>query len=281
MSTLRLGMVQMTSAVDARAGNVARALRCIDEAVAEGAELVVLPEFFNSEYFYQWRDTAFLDRAEREDGPTITAIRDKAREHGVAICATILEEQGPGLYYDTAFLVHASGEVAGKYRKVHPGGSMSLEKLYFRGGSAFPTWSIKGFRVGVIICYDHFFPEAARSVAINGAELILGPFAAPGVALPWESIMVTRAFENGVYLAPCNKVGREGDWTFGGDSMVVGPRGDILARAATDAEAVFVVELSLAEVHAARRRFPMMRDRRPGAYSPISAPDEVARGLQT
>jgi N-carbamoylputrescine amidase len=208
-------------------------------------------------------------------------MRDKARELGVTICATILEEDGPGVCYDTAFLIAPSGAIAGKYRKVHPGGSMSLEKLYFRGGSSFPVWRVKEFRVGVVICYDHFFPEAARCAALNGAELILGPFAAPGEALPWEAIMVTRAFENGAYMAPCNKVGREGDWIFGGRSMVVGPRGDVLAAAGTQSDETLVVELDRDEVFAARRRFPMMRDRRPDAYGPISAADEVARGLQT
>jgi predicted amidohydrolase len=278
---LRLGLVQMNSAPQAREENVRKALRLVGEVAQAGAELVVLPEFFNTEYFFQYRDTAYLDNAEPEAGPTISAMRGAAREHGITICATILEEDGPGVHYDTAFLIEPSGEVAGKYRKVHPGGSMSLEKLYFRGGGAFPTWRVKDFRVGAIICYDHFFPEAARAVAIGGAEVILGPFAAPGVALPWEAIMITRAFENGVYLAPCNKVGREGDWTFGGDSMVVSPRGEVLARASTDAEATLVVELRRDEVHAARRRYPMMRDRRPDVYGAISSADEVARGLRT
>lgn len=278
---LRLGLVQMGSAPDARDLNVAKALGYVDDLASRGAELVVVPEFFNTEYFCQYRDTRYLDYAEAEGGHTITAMRAKAREHRIAVCATILEEEGPGVYYDTAFLIAPPGEVVGKYRKVHPGGSMSLEKLYFRGGSRFPVWRVKDVRVGAIICYDHFFPEAARMAALNGAELVLGPFAAPGEALPWEAIMVTRAFENGVYMAPCNKVGREGDWTFGGASMVVSPRGEVLAKASTDDEEVLLVDIDRAEVNAARRRFPMMRDRRPDAYAAIGSADEVARDLQT
>ena len=279
--TLRLALVQMQSAVAARDANVAKALRYVDDVSTEQPDLVVLPEFFNCEYFCQYRDTKYLDYAEAEDGPTITAIREKARERRFSICATILEEAALGIYYDTAFLIGASGEITGKYRKVHPGGSMSLEKLYFRGGNRFPVWHVGEFRVAAIICYDHFFPEAARTATINGAELIVGPFAAPSEALPWDHIMITRAFENGVYLAPCNKVGLEGEWMFGGRSMVVSPRGEILAQADGQADETLLVELDRAEVDAARRRFPMLRDRRPDTYGPLSAPDELARQLPT
>jgi N-carbamoylputrescine amidase len=275
--TLRLALVQMQSAPAARDANIAKALAYLDDVSSEHPELVLLPEFFNCEYFCQYRDTGYLDYAEDENGPTITAIRDKARERGFSICATILERESLGVYYDTAFLIDGSGEIAGKYRKVHPGGSMSLEKLYFRGGNSFPVWRVGEFQVGAIICYDHFFPEAARAATLNGAELILGPFAAPGEALPWDQIMITRAFENGVYLAPCNKVGLEGDWTFGGRSMVVSPRGEILARAGTDADETLVVELDRAEVDAARRRYPMLRDRRPDTYAAVSMLDEPFR----
>jgi N-carbamoylputrescine amidase len=177
--------------------------------------LIVLPEFFNVEYFAQYRDYRYLDYAEPDDGYTITAIRKKAAQHGTAIRATLLEEQGPGLYFDTAFLIDASGEVVGRYRKTHPAAVRSLEKIYFRGGSRFPVWDLKGIRVGAIICYDHFFPEAARAAAVSGAELIIGPFAAPAEPT-WDALMRVRAWENGVYLAPCNKVGAEGDLVFRG-----------------------------------------------------------------
>lgn len=264
--TLNLGLVQMRSEPDAREANVAKAVGYIDDLAGRGAELVVVPEFFNSEYFFQYRDLAHLDSAEREDGPTLCTMRERAAAHGIYLCATLLEEEGAGLYYDTAFLLGPDGATLGKYRKVHPGGSMSFEKFYFRGGSHFPVWDVKGFRVGAIICYDHFFPESARSSTLNGAELILGPFAAPAVACPWDAVMMTRAFENGVYMAPCNKVGREGDWELGGNSMVVSPRGEILARASGESDDTLLVTVSREEVNLARRRFPMLRDRRPDAY---------------
>jgi N-carbamoylputrescine amidase len=274
--TLRLALVQMQSAAGARDANIEKALGYVDDVSSEKPELVVLPEFFNCEYFCQYRDSGYLDYAEGEDGPTLSAVREKAREHSFAICATILEEVALGVYYDTAFLIDPSGSITGKYRKVHPGGSMSLEKLYFRGGDRFPVWQVGEFRVGAIICYDHFFPEAARTATLNGAELIVGPFAAPSVALPWDHIMITRAFENGVYLAPCNKVGLEGEWTFGGRSMVVSPRGEVLAQAGSEADETLLVELDRAEVDAARRRYPMLRDRRPDTYGRLSAADELA-----
>jgi N-carbamoylputrescine amidase len=278
MSTLRLALIQMRSRENARDENVARAMGYVDEVAGEEPDLIVLPEFFNHEYVFQYRDYAYIDCAEREDGPTITAMREKAREHGTTICATIFEEQGPGLYFDTAFMIGPSGEIFGKYRKTHPAAVQSLEKIYFRGGTRFPTWEVHGFRVGVIICYDHVFPETARCAAVNGAELILGPFAAP--AFPtWDSLMVTRAFENGVYLAPCNKVGLEGEWVFGGRSLVVDPFGEIVARASDETDETIVAELDRERVYQARRRWPMLRDRRPEVYGPLTSSDESARSL--
>jgi predicted amidohydrolase len=278
MSSLRLAVIQMQSKVDARDENVAKACRYIDEVAGEKPDLVVLPEFFNIEYVFQWRDYAYIDRAEREDGHTITAMREKAREHGTAICATIFEEEGPGVYYDTAFMIGADGEIFGKYRKTHPAAAASLEKIYFRGGTLFPVWDVKGVKVGVVICYDHAFPETARCAAVNGAELVLGPFAAPCFPA-WDSLMVTRAWENGVYMAPTNKVGIEGEWTFGGRSKVVDPYGEVMAQASDDTDDTIVVEVSREQVYAARRRWPMLRDRRPEVYMPISSSDEVNRGL--
>jgi len=278
MSTLRLALIQMRSEVDARDRNVAKALEYIDEIVPERPDLIVVPEFFNTEYFSQYRDYRYMDYAEPEDGYTITAIRKKAVEHDVAICATIFEEEGPGVYFDTSFLIDGSGDIVGKYRKTHPAAVRSLEKIYFRGGTRFPVWNVKGIRTAIIICYDHFFPETARSSAVNGAELILGPFAAP--AEPnWDALMKVRAWENGVYMAPCNKVGAEGDWTFGGASMVVDPFGQILARASEERDETLLVEIDRERVYQARRRYPMQRDRRPEIYGPLATHTEEARAL--
>lgn len=278
MSTLRLALIQMRSEVGARDDNVGKALSYIDQVARESPDLIVVPEFFNTEYFAQYRDYRYIDYAEREDGYTITAMRKKAVEHDVTICATIFEEEGPGMYFDTAFLINGGGEIVGKYRKTHPAAVRSLEKIYFRGGTRFPVWDVKGIRTGVIICYDHFFPETARAAMVNGAELILGPFAAP--AEPnWDSLMMVRAWENGVYMAPCNKVGPEGEWTFGGASMVVDPFGEIVARASEEEDDVLIADIDRERVYAARRRYPMQRDRRPEIYRPLTDQIEEARHL--
>jgi predicted amidohydrolase len=278
VSTLRVAAIQMQSKAEARDENVAKACRYIDDVVSEKPDLIVLPEFFNIEYVFQWRDYAHIDRAERADGPAISAVREKAREHGTTICATIFEEEGPGVYYDSAFMIGPDGEIFGKYRKTHPAAVQSLEKIYFRGGTVFPVWEVNGIKVGVIVCYDHCFPETARATAVNGAEVILGPFAAPRFPT-WDELMVTRAWENGVYMVPTNKVGLEGDWVFGGRSLVVDPFGGIVARASDDADETIVAELSREQVYAARRRWPMMRDRRPEVYGPVASADEVNRAL--
>lgn len=278
MTRLSLGMVQMNSTVGDRDANLKKAEGYVDQAAAQGAELVVLPEFFNTEYFAQYWDYAYTDYAEPEDGPTITAMRDKAREHRVHLCATIYEKQAAGLLFDTAFLIEPDGGIAGKYRKVHPAAVRSLEKIYFRAGNRFPVWDVRGVAVGAVICYDHVFPEATRCATVQGAELVLGPFATPQLPV-WEQLMATRAFENGVYMAPCNKVGTEGGWTFAGRSLVAGPTGELLHVASDTDDEVFVVEVDTANVHRSRVSYPFLRDRRPQAYASLTHTDEQTRSL--
>lgn len=280
MTTLTLGMVQMNSTVEDRDGNVAKALTFIDQAVAQGAELVVLPEFFNTEYFAQYWDYSYVEYAEPADGYTITKMQQKAAEHGVHIVATIYEAEAPGLYYDTMFLIDETGAIKGKYRKTHPAAVKSVEKLFYRAGNKFPVWQVKNFSVGAVICYDHVFPETVRSVAINGAELVVGPFATNGIP-NWDELMITRAFENGVYMAPCNKVGVEDTWTFSGSSMVVDPGGTVLHRASEVDEEVFTVELDKQRSIESRIAYPFLRDRRPHAYGALVDTYENARNLPT
>lgn len=270
---VQLSLIQMNSAGDPDS-NVARACEHIDAAVErDDPDLIVLPEFFNTVYFAQWRDMQLVDLAEPDDGPTITAIRERARRHGVAIVATIYEQESAGVYYDTAILIDARGEIAGKYRKVQPAAVQSLEKLFFRFGSRFPVFRLGDWRIGVNVCYDTLFPESARCSALNGAELIVVPFAAPHQLL-WRDLMRTRAFDNGVWFAPCNKVGREGDWTFGGQSMIVDPLGRVAVEAGADDEEIVSAHIERQSIFSARRRYPMFRDRRPDLYTPITTPTE-------
>ena len=204
--TITLSLVQMNSGPD-RDANIARAAAHIDRAVeTERPDLVVIPEFFNHPYVFNERDHEHLKRAEPETGPSITAMRAKAAEHRIHLIATLYEEESAGLYYDTAFVIDPKGAIVGKYRKVMPGLYLSLERMYFRFGSRFSVFQVGSWKIGIIICYDTFFPEHARCSAVNGAELIVVPFAAPRVG-PWREMMITRAWENAVYFAPCNKVG--------------------------------------------------------------------------
>ncbi len=270
---MRIAIIQMNSRAAARDENVARACAYIDQAAGEQAELLVLPEFFNTEYFPQYRDYRYMDYAEADDGYTQTRIRAKAREHGVYIVSTIFEAARPGLYFDTAMLIGPDGAIAGKYRKVHPAALLSLEKIYFRGGSSFPVFRVGEWTVGFSTCYDNLFPESCRCSALNGAELIVAPYATP-IDDPWENFLSTRALENGVYLAACNHVGQEGEWRMSGKSMMIDPRGKILRQASGTGEEVMTLEISRDQVIEARRRFPLFRDRRPDAYGSITRPPE-------
>ena len=274
----KLAIVQMNSTDDLK-DNLAKAEAFVTEAATKhGAGLVVVPEFFNIPYVFQYRDYAHIDRAEPEDGPSITLMRKLARQHGIALVATIFEEEAAGLCYDTAYFIEADGEIVGKYRKAHPAAVQSLEKIYFRYGSHFPVFRLRGLNVGAIICYDTLFPESARCVALNGAELIVVPFAAPHLPA-WRSIMVTRAFENGAWFAPANKVGPEGDWVFGGQSMIVDPTGEVAAEFDAHEEGVRSALVSRKAVYDARRIKPMFRDRRPDLYTPISTQTEDIKAL--
>ena len=207
---MRISLIQMNSRANCLEGNVERACGFVARAAAEKAELAVLPEFFNREYFPQYRDYKYMDYAEADDGYTQTRMKQAARDHGIWLVSTIFEMERPGLYFDTAMLISPEGEIAGKYRKVHPAALLSLEKIYFRGGSSFPVFRIGEWTAGISTCYDNLFPESCRCLALRGAELIVAPYATP-IDDPWENFLSTRALENGVYIAACNHVGQEGE----------------------------------------------------------------------
>jgi N-carbamoylputrescine amidase len=266
---MRIALIQMNSRAAARDQNVARACAFVEQAAAEKPDLVILPEFFNNEYFPQYRDYKYMEYAETEDGYTQTHMKEAARRHGFHIVSTIFEMARPGLYYDTAMLINPAGEIVAKYRKVHPAALLSLEKIYFRGGSSFPVFPLADWTIGFSICYDNLFPESCRTLALHGAELIFAPYATP-VADPWENFLSTRALENGVYLAACNHVGQEGDWFMTGKSMVIDPGGKILQQASSTQEEILCVDIQREEVIQARKRFPLFRDRRPDAYAAIT-----------
>ena len=265
---MRIASVQMNSTEDIGA-NVAKACAYVAQAAARGADLVVLPEFFNTTSFTQYRDTRWFELAEHETGSTMTSIREAARRHGVSVVATLYEKVEAGLYFDTAMQVDRQGEVVFKYRKTHPAGVLSLEKLYFRYGSRLDTYRLEDWRIGIAICYDMAFPETARSLAIGGAELLLAPYATPRVEM-FQEMLRTRAFENGCFLAAANKVGQEGAWHMGGGSLIAGPDGAVLASADTRSEALLVADIDRARLERSRIAYPTRRDRRPDLYGAVT-----------
>mgnify|MGYP005860622651 CR=1 FL=1 len=220
----------------------------------------------------------------------MTCVRDKARQHGAYIIATIYEEESPGVYYDSAMVIDPQGQIVGKYRKTHPAAFRSLEKIYFRYGSKYPVFQIHDWKVGIVICYDLFFPESARCLVVNGAELIVVPFCEPNVFMTkastnipamagvkadkaawldtWRVRMRMRAIENVAYLAACNHSGKEDQVVYAGGSCIVDPRGNIVAEAGED-ENIISVELDRELFISARQNTPFLRDRRPDLYWPI------------
>ena len=277
---MKLALIQMQSKVGEIEENVDRGCDLIDQACAEGADLIVLPEFWSTGYFPAFVDYGYYDLAAPDDGLAMTRVVAKAREHGVHIVSTIYEEDSPGLYYNTSMIVDPDGQIIHKYRKVQVPARRALEKLYYRGGSRFPVSRVGDWKVGIMLCYDSFFPESARCLALKGAELILVPFGASTTeGMIWDQLMMTRAFENCAYVAPCNSIGSitmdNGDvFTLGGKSMVVDPTGRIVEQAGVEEETVLYAALDRARVYDVRRQYFMFRDRRPDAYGAITAATE-------
>ena len=265
---MRIACVQMQSTEDLNA-NLDKAVQYIERAADAGARCVVLPEFFNTIFFAQYQDPAYHALAERDDGPTLSAIRAAAQRFRIAVVATIYEKVEAGLYFDTAMHLDAQGEIVFKYRKVHPAGVLSLEKLYFRYGTRFDTYALDDWRVGIGICYDMGFPETARCLTMNGAELLIAPYATSRINM-FQEVLRTRAFENGCFLAAANKVGREGDWDMGGSSLIAAPDGTVLASADSKNDALLVADIDRAWVERARIAYPARRDRRPDLYGSLT-----------
>ena len=281
---MKLALVQMESSMGEIERNVANACSRIDQAAAAGAECIVLPEFFSTGYFPVYRDYNYYDLASDEDGCAISSVKAKAREHQVHVVATYFEQDGTDLYYNASLLIGPDGEVVGKYRKVQIPAFRGIEKLFFRPGSKFPVFPINGWRVGIMLCYDTFFPESARCLALAGAELILVPFGASDTEKSvWREMMITRAFENGAYVAACNSVGAvpmtDGDtFVMGGRSLIVDPLGQVVSEAGRSDGETVAGDIDRAEVEATRKRYFMFRDRRPDAYGIIStATEDIAR----
>ncbi|HET7602000.1 MAG TPA: carbon-nitrogen hydrolase [Gemmatimonadales bacterium] len=285
-ATVRLGLVQMACTLDPEE-NLAKAIAGIEQAAELGAQIVCLQELFRSQYFCQTEDHANFALAEAIPGPSTERLGQAARQHGVVIVASLFEKRTEGLYHNTAAVIDADGSYLGKYRKMHiPDDPQYYEKFYFTPGDlGFRAWDTKFARIGVLVCWDQWYPEAARLTAMHGAQILFYPTAI-GWLPPereeygeqqqsaWETIQRSHAIANGVYVCAVNRVGHEGapppgGIDFWGGSFVADPGGRILVRAGTGEE-VLTADVDLAKVNESRTHWPFLRDRRIEAYADLT-----------
>jgi N-carbamoylputrescine amidase len=278
--------------------NLDTAARMIRDAAARGAQLIVTQELFASQYFCQTEDDQPFALAEPIPGPATATLCDLAKELKVHISASLFEKRAAGLYHNTSVMIGPDGVIADRYRKMHiPDDPRFYEKYYFTPGDL-------GFRAqpllfgsspvttGMLICWDQWFPEAARLTAMHGAEVLLYPTAigwfthdAPGGKAgtsgetaqtraqqleAWKTVQRSHAITNGVYVVAVNRVGREGDLQFWGHSFVADPTGTLVAEASPDKPEIMIVELDMAKVEEQRLGWPFLRDRRIDAYSDMT-----------
>ncbi|MFQ3669823.1 MAG: carbon-nitrogen hydrolase [Verrucomicrobiia bacterium] len=282
--TVRLGLVQMSCSA-APADNLAKAVDRIRDAAARGAQIVCLQELFRSLYFCQSEDVDTFDLAEPIPGPSTETLASVAQDCGIVIVASLFERRAPGLYHNTAAVLDADGSLLGIYRKMHiPDDPAFYEKFYFTPGDlGFKTFTTRFGKIGVLVCWDQWYPEAARLTALSGAQILFYPTAIgwaqaetdPAIRQAqynaWQTIQRAHAIANGVFVASVNRVGPEGSLNFWGGSFVSDPFGELLHLAPHDREETFLVDCPLAEVDRTRRHWPFLRDRRIDAYGPITS----------
>ncbi len=263
--------------------NLRRAIEGIEEAARRGAKVVCLQELFRSRYFCQAEEVERFELAEPIPGPTTESLAKVATGCGVAIVASLFERRAGGLYHNTAVALDADGRIAGRYRKMHiPDDPLYYEKFYFTPGDlGFQSVALRAAPIGMLVCWDQWFPEAARLTALAGAQVLFYPTAIgwqfdvgdqedAAQHDAWETVQRAHAIANGVFVAVANRVGPEGGIRFWGQSFVADPFGRVLARASADEEEVLVVECDLAEIERVRRHWPFLRDRRVDAYADLS-----------
>ncbi len=289
MSTIKVGLVQVSCTAD-KAANIQKSVKEIRKSAALGAELVVLQELHGSLYFCQTEDTGMFDLAETIPGPSTEIFSEVAKENGVVLVTSLFEKRAAGLYHNTAVVFEKDGSIAGKYRKMHiPDDPAYYEKFYFTPGDlGFEPIKTSVGKLGVLVCWDQWYPEAARLMALAGADLLIYP-----TAIGWESTdkqeekerqlnawMISQrghAVANGLPVISVNRTGFETDTsgvtngiTFWGNSFVAGPQGEIIAQFQAEMEQTEVVEIDLTRSENVRQIWPFLRDRRIDAYHDIT-----------
>lgn len=278
MSTVPVSLIQMTCSGN-KSDNVDKAVQRIRQAALQGAKIVCLQELFASFYFCQSEDHAQFDLAESIPGPTSQVLAQVAAEEKIVLVTSLFERRAPGLYHNTAVVFDQDGSTAGIYRKMHiPDDPNYYEKFFFTPGDlGFKCIPTSYGKIGVCICWDQWFPEAARLTALHGAEILFYPTAIGWLLeeketfgqsqwSAWETMMRSHAIANGVFVCAPNRVGVEGGIQFWGASFVSDPNGNILHRASHEQEEIVSVECNLAQIDVVRTHWPFLRDRRIDAY---------------
>jgi len=260
--------------------NIENQLKLVEDAARQGVQMLCFQEIFTTPYFCAEQQTRWYEAVEKiPDGPTVKMMRDVAKEHGMVMIVPIYEEEQTGIYYNTCAVIDADGKYLGKYRKTHiphvaPG---FWEKFYFRPGNlGYPCFDTAFARIGVYICYDRHFPEGARCLGLNGAEIIFNPSATvAGLSeYLWKLEQPAHAVANGYFVGAINRVGMEAPWNIGefyGQSYFCDPRGQIIAEGSRDQDELIVADLDMDNIREVRNTWQFFRDRRPDAYGPIVA----------
>jgi len=279
-NTVRLGLIQSVCVTDTEV-NLQTALDYASTAVERGAQIVCLPEMYRSRYFCQTEDHSLFDLAEPIPGPSTHAFQAFALKHQVVMVVPIFEKRAQGLYHNSAVVIDADGSIAGIYRKMHiPDDPCFYEKFYFTPGDlGFRSFDTKYGRIGVLICWDQWFPEAARLTALTGAQILFYPTAigfqdcdaqyATRQREAWQTVQRGHAISNGVFVASVNRFGREDALQFWGNSFVSDPFGAIIAQGSNDRPEILLADCNLNLIEETRRNWPFLRDRRVDAYSNI------------
>ena len=285
--TVKCGLIQATNAgstdgpiEDIKRRNIEKHLAMIDDAGKQGVQILCMQEVFTTPYFCAEQQVRWYEAVEKiPEGPTTKLMQEQAKKHKMVIIVPIYEEEITGIYYNTAAVIDADGTYLGKYRKNHiphvnPG---FWEKFYFRPGNlGYPTFDTAYARIGVYICYDRHFPEGARALGLNGAEIVFNPSATvAGLSeYLWKLEQPAHAVANGYFVGAINRVGHEQPWDIGefyGQSYFCDPRGQIIAQAPRDQDALVVADLDLDLIREVRNTWQFFRDRRPDSYAALVA----------
>lgn len=286
---VKLGLIQSACDVDPKK-NLKRTLALVEKAARAGAQIVCTQELFRSRYFCQSEDHKNFSLAEKIPSPTTDAFCKLAKKHRIVIIASLFEKRASGVYHNTAAVIDADGSLMGIYRKMHiPDDPLYYEKFYFTPGDlGFRAWQTKHAKIGVLVCWDQWYPEAARLTAMQGAEILFYPTAIGwhpdekqkyGVKQhsAWETIQRAHAVANGCYVAVANRIGHETikgvggkGIEFWGQSFVAGTSGEIIAKATSTEEEILIVPIDLGEVDTTRTHWPFLRDRRIDAYGNLT-----------